>query len=142
MVILGIVLAAVAVGVGIGIFAENSSPASIDVLGRHVPGVQTEGQIFAAGVLVAFVFILGLGLSLLTINRALRLRRELRDLREEHRESVSTLEMEKQRLQRELARARGTAQPPTTAVTANDVRVAGRPASERDPVSSFFDRTD
>jgi cation transport ATPase len=137
MVILGIVLAAVAVGVGIGIIAENSSPASIDVFGQHLPGVQTEGQVFAAGVLVAFVFLLGLALSALTMSRALRTRRELRDLREEHHESISTLEMEKQRLQRELARARSTT---ATAMTANDVPVAGRPAP--DPVSSFFDRAD
>lgn len=141
MVILGIVLAVAAVGVGIGVIAENSSPASIDIFGQHMPGVQTEGQIFAAGVLVAFIFMLGLALSFLTINRALRVRRELRDLREEHRESVSTLEMEKQQLQHELARARGAAGETTPpAVTANDVRVAGRPA--RDPVSSFFDRAE
>jgi hypothetical protein len=141
MVILGIVLAAAAVGVGIGIIAENSSSASIGLFGQHVPGVQTEGQIFAAGVLVAFVFMLGLGLSFLTLNRSLRVRRELRDLREEHRESITTLEMEKQQLQRELARARGTAGATTSpAVTANDVGVAGRPAP--DPVSSFFGRAE
>ncbi|GAA4617736.1 hypothetical protein GCM10023195_79330 [Actinoallomurus liliacearum] len=138
MIILGIVLAAAAVAVGVGVIAENSSSASIDIFGQHVPGVQTEGQVFAAGVLVAFVFMLGMGLAFLTLNRALRNRRELRDLREEHRESISTLEMEKQRLQRELARARGTAG--ETATTADDIRVAGRPAP--DPVSSFFDRTD
>lgn len=142
MVILGIVLAAAAVGVGIGIIAENSSSASIDIFGQHVPGVQTEGQIFAAGVLVAFTFMVGLALSFLRINRALRVRRELRDLREEHRQSISTLEMEKQQLQRELARARGTAATNPPAVTANDVRVAGRPAPDRDRVSSFFDRAE
>src|SRR3954468_16665585 len=108
MVILGIVLAAAAGAVGIGAVAGNSSPASIDIFGQHVPGVQTEGQVFASGVLVAFVFLLGLALAFLTMGRALRVRRELRDLREEHRESVSTLEMEKQQLQRELARARST----------------------------------
>jgi uncharacterized protein HemX len=141
MVILGIVLAAAAVGVGIGIIAENSSSASIGLFGQHVPGVQTEGQVFAAGVLVAFVFMLGLGLSFLTLNRSLRVRRELRDLRDEHRDSISTLEMEKQHLQRELARARSAAGGATsTAVSADDVRVAGRSAPA--PVSSFFDRTE
>ncbi|MFL6053512.1 MAG: hypothetical protein ACJ72W_11425 [Actinoallomurus sp.] len=141
MVILGIVLAAAAVGVGIGVIAENSSSASIGLFGQHVPGVQTEGQVFAAGVLVAFVFMLGLGLSFLTLNRSLRVRRELRDLRDEHRDSISTLEMEKQQLQRELARARSTAGGATsTAVTADDVRIAGRKAPEQ--VSSFFDRTE
>lgn len=139
MVILGIVLAAAAVGVGIGIIAENSSPASIGIFGQHIPGVRTEGQIFAAGVLVAFVFMLGMALAFLTLSRALRVRRELRDLREEHRESISTLEMEKQQLQRELARARGDAAGTTTT---DDLRVSGRPGPDRDPVSSFFDRTD
>ncbi|GAA4632765.1 hypothetical protein GCM10023196_067590 [Actinoallomurus vinaceus] len=140
MVILGIVLAAAAVAVGIGVIAGNSSSASIDVFGQHVPGVQTEGQVFAAGVLVAFVFLLGLALAFLTMGRALRARRELRDLRDEHRESITTLEMEKQQLQRDLARARSATG--GTARTADDIPVAGGQRPNRDPVSTFFDRTD
>jgi cation transport ATPase len=141
MVILGIVLAAAAVAVGIGVIAGNSSSASIEIFGKHVPGVQTDGQVFAAGVLVAFVFLIGMALAFLTMGRALRARREIRDLRDQHRESLSTLEMEKQQLQRELARARSAAGGPAT--TANDIPGArGGQRSDRDPVSTFFDRNE
>jgi cation transport ATPase len=147
MVVLGILLALAAAVVGVGVIAENSSHTSITLFGQHVPGIDSEGQVFAAGVLVAFVFLLGLAMTVMTTGRALRRRRELRDLREEHQESLTTLEMEKQQLQRELARVRqggpgGASSAPQVAVerpTVDDVRVAPRQTPSRDAMSSFFD---
>lgn len=147
MVILGVLLALAAAGVGAGIVIENSSPASLSLFGQHVPGIQSQGQVFAAGVFVAFFFLLGLALAILTTGRAIRRRRELRDLREEHQESLTTLEMEKERLQRELARARTAGGAPAPHVpglrptTVDDVRVVPHQAPGRDAMSSFFDRS-
>ena len=106
MVVLGIILAAAAVGIGVGVVAENSSVASLSVFGQQVPGVNTQAQVFIAGVIVAMFFMVGMTISALSLGRSMRVRRELRYLREEHRESLTELEMEKQQLQRELARVR------------------------------------
>lgn len=149
MVVLGILLALAAAGVGAGIVIENSSPASLSLFGQHVPGIQSQGQVFAAGVFVAFFFLLGLALAILTTGRAIRRRRELRDLREEHQESLTTLEMEKERLQRELARARQSAPggapaphvPGLRPTAVDDVHVAPHQAPGRNAMSSFFDRS-
>lgn len=127
MVVLGFLLALAAAGVGIGFIVENSSPASLSLFGQHVPGITSEGQVFAAGVLVAFVFLLGLAVTVMTTGRAIRRRRELRDLREEHQESLTTLEIEKQRLQRELARVRQAI--PAGMDSSSGARTAGAPPS-------------
>jgi hypothetical protein len=134
MVLLGIVLASVAVAVVVGVVAENSSAASLSLFGQHVPGVTSEGQVFVAGVIVTIFFVIGLAISSLALGRSMRVRRELRELREEHEESLTTMERERQHLQRELARARGTRNPQAPA----DAPVAGQ-ARDRDPVSPFFD---
>lgn len=147
MVFLGIILAAAAVGAGIGIVAESSAPATLSVFGQHVPGVSSQGQVFISGVLVTVLFGVGMLIAILSLGRSMRVRRELRDLRDEHEESLTTLERENQQLQRELARARGG----RSSVTAPDAPVADRPgrppvaprpATPRpnDPVSPFFDQ--
>lgn len=118
MVFLGLVLAAAAVAAGAGIITVNSSPASLTAFGRHVPGVHTEAEVFIGGILVAAVFVVGLGFASLSLLRAARARREFRDLREEREESMSALVRKNHQLQQELARVRGSAQsvPTTTEV--------------------------
>jgi hypothetical protein len=70
--------------------------------------VDHQWQVFVAGAGVAVVFMLGMIFIFSGIGRTIRKRRDLRYLREEHEESLTTLEMERRRLQRELARARKT----------------------------------
>jgi hypothetical protein len=138
MVLLGIVLAAAAVAVVVGVIAENSAPASLSVFGQHVPGVTSAGQVFVAGVIVTIFFVIGLAISSLALGRSMRVHRELRELREEHEESLTALELERQQFQRELARARGARNPQAPQA---DRPVAGRQARNRDPVSPFFDQS-
>ncbi len=133
MILLGILLAGAAVCVAVGIVAENSTPATLSVFGQNVPGVTSEAQVFVAGIIVAVFFVIGLAIASLALGRSMRVRQELRNLREEREESLSALEMERQQLQRELARARGN----RTTQTTTDVPVAG--TRDRDPVSPFFD---
>ncbi|MFG1997984.1 hypothetical protein ACGFNU_02415 [Spirillospora sp. NPDC048911] len=106
MVFLGLVLAVAAAVFGVGIALENSGPAELVVFGETVPGVTNVWQVFFAGVVVAVVFVLGLTFTFVGMGRMIRTRRDLRYLREEHEESLTTLEMEKRELQRELARIR------------------------------------
>jgi predicted ABC-type transport system involved in lysophospholipase L1 biosynthesis ATPase subunit len=106
MIFLGLAVAAVAAAVGVGVILDNSGPAQLTVFGHEVIGLDSQWHVFMAGAAVAIVFMTGMMLATLGIGRAVRLRRELRDLRDEHQESMTTLEMEKRQLQRELARAR------------------------------------
>ncbi len=138
MIFLGVLVAAVAVAVGIGIVAENTAPATMSVYGHHVPGVTSEAQVFVAGVVVAIFLVIGLAISTLAMGRSMRVRREIRDLRDEHQESLSALELEKQQLQRELARHRRTA--PTTGETPPQPRPHTAARRPGDPVSPFFDQ--
>ena len=136
MVFLGILLAGAAVCVAVGVVADNSAPATLSVFGQHVPGVTSEAQVFVAGIIVSIFFVIGLAIASLALGRSMRVRQELRDLREEREESLTALELERQQLQRELARARGTHRTQTT----GDIPVAGQPR-DRDPVSPFFDQS-
>lgn len=136
MILLGLLLAGAAVCVAVGIVADNSAPATLSVFGQHVPGVTSEGQIFVAGILVSIFFVIGLAIASLAMGRSMRVRRELRDLREEREESLNALELERQELQRELARARSNNR---AAHTTTDIPVAGH--QHRDPVSPFFDQS-
>lgn len=106
MIFLGLVIAAAAVGVGVGVVLDNTTNAQLTFLGHAVPGVNSMWHVFLAGAVVAIVFMGGMIVGVLGIGRAVRVRQELRDLRDEHEESLTTLEMEKRHLQRELARAR------------------------------------
>jgi len=157
MVFLGLILVAAAIAVGAGVVLDNTDAAHLAVFGQSVPGVSNEWQVFLAGAAVAVVFVVGMSLVFTGAGRRIRNRRDLRDLREEREESLSTLEMEKRRLERELARVRqgaprqgsgrqgrGAPQPqpqPQPAAPVQGVRVAGgRP---RIPSSSpFFERND
>jgi hypothetical protein len=88
-------------------------------------------------VIVAIFFVMGLAISSMAMSRSMRVRQELRDLREEREESLTALELERQQLQRELARARGNHRTQTT----GDIPVAGHQPRDRDPVSPFFDQS-
>ncbi|MDN3354553.1 hypothetical protein [Actinomadura sp. DC4] len=136
MILLGILLAGAAVCVAVGIVADNSAPATMSVFGQHIPGVTSEAQVFVAGIVVSIFFVIGLAIASLALGRSMRVRQELRDLREEREESLTALEMERQQLARELARARGNTRSPQTT---GDVPVAGK--RDRDPVSPFFDQS-
>ncbi|MFD0853612.1 hypothetical protein ACFQ07_15350, partial [Actinomadura adrarensis] len=114
MVFLGLLLAAAAVTVAVGIAAANDGTASLTLLDRNVPLITEQWHVFAAGAAVALLFMIGMIMIFRGFGRKLRDRRDLRYLREEHEESLSTMEMERRRLQRELERARkaGDAGPP------------------------------
>lgn len=113
MIFLGFLLALVAIAAAVIVIRENSGPAELTVLGDVVPGVTNQWQAFAAGCVVAIVFMTGVIAATMGIIRSIRLHQELRELRDEHDESVITLAMERRRLQRELARMRerATGQP-------------------------------
>jgi hypothetical protein len=106
MIFLGLLVAAAAVGVGVGVVLDNAADAQLTFLGQAVPGVTSMWHVFLVGAVVAVVFMGGMIVVMLGFGRAVRVRRELRDLRDEHEESLTTLEMEKRHLQRELARVR------------------------------------
>jgi uncharacterized protein HemX len=106
MIFLGLVLAAAAAVIGGTIVLDNTGAAELTAFGDTVPGVTSQWHVFLAGVAVAIVFMAGMMLATLGMGRAIRLRKEFRTLRDEHEESVTTMEMEKRQLQRELARAR------------------------------------
>ncbi|QXJ22862.1 LapA family protein [Actinomadura graeca] len=163
MVFLGFLLVAAAVVVTVGVVVDNTGPTQLNLFGETAPGVASQWQVFLAGGAVALVFIAGAMLTFIGAGRMMRARRDLRYLREEHEESLSTLEMEKRRLQRELARVRqagapgapGSAGSPqaeavsqisdaASAAARRQPASAGRsPAGPRNPaLSPFFDRKD
>ncbi|MEU6751728.1 hypothetical protein ABZ914_36395 [Spirillospora sp. NPDC046719] len=111
MAFIGLILLAAAVAVAAGIIMDNTDPSHLTAFGQAVPGIHNEWQVFLAGAGVAVVFVVGVMLTFAGAGRILRARRDLRYLREEHEESLTTLEMEKRRLQRELARVRQTGGP-------------------------------
>jgi len=139
MIFLGLIVAAVAVGVGVGVVLDNTTDAQFTFLGHAVPGVTSMWHVFLIGAVVAVVFMSGMIVGMLGIGRAVRVRRELRVLRDEHEESLTTLEMEKRHLQRELARVRR--QSPAQAQAQGAVpqqQPGGRPGSKVS-TSPFFD---
>jgi hypothetical protein len=106
MIFLGIIVATVAVGAGVGVVLDNTGDAQLTFLDHSVPGVTSTWHVFLFGAVVAVVFMSGMIVSVYGLGRSARARRELRHLRDEHEESLTTLEMEKRHLERELARAR------------------------------------
>ncbi|WP_433465833.1 hypothetical protein [Spirillospora sp. CA-128828] len=153
MVFLGFLLVAAALAVGAGVVLDNTDPANLVVFGQAVPVLENEWQVFLAGAGVAIVLVSGMMLIYSGAARRIRTRRDLRDLREEREESLTTLEMEKRRLQRELAHARqssrrqgGRPQAAPREPAAQGVPAAGpAPAGNRSQVaatSPFFDRAE
>ena len=106
MIFLGLVIALAAVVVGTAVVLDNTGDVQLVVFGDSVPGVTQQWHVFMAGAVVAIVFMAGMGLAALGFRRAVGMRRELRNLRDEHEESLQTLEMERRKLQQALAQAR------------------------------------
>ncbi|MEU5877258.1 hypothetical protein [Spirillospora sp. NPDC047279] len=106
MLFLGLALAVVAVVAGAAVIMGNTGDAQLSAFGDTIPGITSEWQVFLGGAVVAIVFMAGMTVAAFGFNRSVRVRRELRELREEHLESIHTLELEKRQLQRELARFR------------------------------------
>ncbi|MEV0661689.1 hypothetical protein ACIBI3_05120 [Actinomadura luteofluorescens] len=147
MVFLGFLLVAAAITVGAGVVMDNTGPANLVVFGQTVPGLESDWQVFLSGAGVALVFFVGMTLAFTGAARRIRARRDLRDLREEREESLTTLEMEKRRLERELARVRQNASPRDAAPREPAVQGARTPgrgpgARSRAAASPFFDRTE
>jgi uncharacterized integral membrane protein len=117
-------VAALATVAAVGVILDNTAPASLSVFGNTVPGINSQWQIFSAGVALAIVFMTGIMIAFFGIGRAFRVRQELRELRDEHEQSLHTLEMEKRRLQRALEHARsGNGSPPQ--LPAHNVVISG-----------------
>ena len=106
MIFIGLIVATLALTVAVGVVLENTSPTSLTVFGKAIPGITSQWQVFATGAAMAIVFMAGMMIVFFGIGRSLRRRQELRDLRDEREQSVHTLEMEKRRLQRALEHAR------------------------------------
>ncbi|MFD0854769.1 hypothetical protein ACFQ07_21195 [Actinomadura adrarensis] len=109
MIVMGLVLAVVAVLFGVAVVVGNEDEAQLTAFGGTVPGVGEEWQVFMAGAIVMIACMAGITLAMFGFKRSMGMRRELRDLRDEHEESLQTLEMEKRRLEQELAQARRNA---------------------------------
>ncbi|GAA2150278.1 hypothetical protein [Actinomadura napierensis] len=113
MIILGLVVTLAAIVAGVAVILGNTGEVHVTAFGHEVPGVTQEWHLFLAGAVVAIVFMAGAGVAALGFRRTMGMRRELRDLREEHEESLQTLEMERRKLQQALAQARrGLDDPP------------------------------
>lgn len=106
MIFLGLVVAVAAVAAGAAVVMENDGAVRLSAFGDTVPGVTEQWQVFMAGVVVAIVFMAGVTVAAFGFKRAVGVRRELRDLRDEREESLQTLELERRRLQQALAQAR------------------------------------
>lgn len=146
MVFVGIFLVVVAVGAGADILAGSTGAASLSVFGWRLPGVTTQADVFILGVVFTLILAVGVVVTVLGAGRLLRVRRELRALREGHQESLNSLEMEKRELERELARARSATT--RTAGQSDDLTAADLPSVPRSrPIeispegSPFFERS-
>lgn len=106
MIFLGLLVALAAGAVGVAVVLDNPGATRLTLFGDEVPGITSQWQVFMAGAVVAIVFMAGMTVATLGFRRAMGMRRELRDLRDEHEESLQTLEMERRRLQQALAQAR------------------------------------
>ena len=106
MIFLGLIVALAAAVAGVAVVLDNTGDARLSVFGEQIPGITQQWHVFMAGAVVAIVFMAGAMVAAFGFRRAMNLRRELRDLRDEREESLQTLEMERRRLQQALAQAR------------------------------------
>jgi hypothetical protein len=108
MIFLGIVLVALATGATVGLIVDNANNAAgltLSVFGKTLHGLSPVG-LFFVGAATAVVFLLGCVIVCGGVRRSTRVRRELRDLRDQQDENVQVLLAEKAALERELERAR------------------------------------
>ncbi|GAA0597736.1 MULTISPECIES: hypothetical protein [Actinomadura] len=121
MIFLGLVVVLAAIVVGVAVVLGNTGEAQMTMFGDGVPGVTEQWHVFMAGAVVTIVLMSGLMIAALGFRRAMNMRRELRDLRDEHEESLQTLEMERRRLQQALAQTRRRGGPDQPSVPAQRV---------------------
>jgi hypothetical protein len=108
MIFIGIVLIALATGATAGIIldsANNTAAMTLSDFGRTVHGMSPT-SVFLTGAGVAAVFLLGCMVAGYGVRRSTRIRRELRDLRDQQDENVQVLLAEKAALERQLEQAR------------------------------------
>ncbi|HEY7487697.1 MAG TPA: hypothetical protein VH912_24810 [Streptosporangiaceae bacterium] len=127
MIFLGLAVVAVALGVGVGVVFNNTGTGQLILFDHAVPGITAQWHVFLAGAVVSMIFMAGMIVTVVGAGRAVRVRRELRELRDTHEESLTTLEMEKRNLQRELARVRGQQPTPPAARPASGSAVSTSP---------------
>lgn len=106
MIFLGLIVALAAAVAGVAVVLDNTGGVQMSMFGEQIPGITQQWHVFMAGAVVAIVFMSGVMVAALGFRRAMNVRRELRELRDEHEESLQTLEMERRRLQQALAQAR------------------------------------
>lgn len=106
MIFLGLIVTLAAIVAGVAVVLGSTGDAQMTMFGDGVPGITEQWHVFMAGAVVAIVFMAGMLVVALGFKRAVNMRRELRDLRDEHEESLQTLEMERRKLQHALAQAR------------------------------------
>ncbi|MGP4022870.1 hypothetical protein [Actinomadura sp. 3N407] len=106
MIFLGLIVTLAAIVAGVAVVLDNTGDAQVTMFGDSVPGITEQWHVFMAGAVVAIVFMAGMMVAALGFKRAVNMRRELRDLRDEHEESLQTLEIERRKLQQALAQAR------------------------------------
>ncbi|MEU8800728.1 hypothetical protein [Spirillospora sp. NPDC048819] len=106
MIFLGLIVTLAAIVAGVAVVLGNTGDAQMTMFGDSVPGITEQWHVFMAGAVVSIVFMAGMLVVALGFKRAVNARRELRDLRDEHEESLQTLEMERRKLQHALAQAR------------------------------------
>ena len=106
MIVLGLIAVVAAVAACVVVVLDNTGAAQLTMFGDEIPGVTEQWHVFMAGFMVAIVLMAGVVIAALGFKRSIGMRRELRDLRDEHEESLQTLELERRRLQQALAHAR------------------------------------
>ncbi|RFS87105.1 hypothetical protein D0T12_02325 [Actinomadura spongiicola] len=106
MMFLGLIVVFAAVAAGVAVVLDNSGGAQMTMFGSEIPGITEQWHVFTAGAVLAIVLMVGVMIAALGFKRAISMRRELRDLRDEHQESLETLELERRKLQQALAQAR------------------------------------
>src|SRR6266567_8968460 len=103
IIFLGIVFVALAAGGTAGVIAagaNNSATLTMSFFGVTLHGMNI-ADVFLIGTGVACVFLFGCALILAGVRHGVRMRRELRDLRDQQDESMQMLLAEKAQLERE-----------------------------------------
>ena len=125
MVVLGLILLVLCLVLGAGITLSNTDPASAEAFGVSLSNVSI-GGLFLLGAALGALGMLGLGLMLVggarKRARKLRLKREVKDVRNEQ----ETLAEENARLQQQLDAERTTY--PTDGVTTDAAETRGKHA--------------
>lgn len=116
MIFLGIVLAVVAATSAVAAVVEgvnHHTAVTLAMFGKSLPTTSAAG-VFLVGAATACVFLLGCSIAAAGFRRGARVRRELKDLQDEHDENLQALAADKARLERQLARERGMGGQPQT----------------------------